>query len=196
MRKFILIDQSIKDAGGHHLEYALRVLKAAKSAGFETVLAVNKSCKYFDSSDIDILERSFSHGFWENFACERQVLTKSGKSLIRTLFEKKDDFIYDFLFSLLGFAFQFLLDGKTASGLAKKYHLVSEDQKIPLWAIATGTVLLRIRLWHRRLTSAFAPILNNAGKPVRILVRILKFFGGIVLAPAVLLYLVFGVFHF
>ena len=77
MRKFILIDQSIKDSGGHHLEYALRVLKAAKSVGFETVLAVNKSCKNFDSSEIDILDKSFSHGFWENFACESQVPNKS-----------------------------------------------------------------------------------------------------------------------
>jgi len=191
MRKFILIDQSIKDSGGHHLEYALRVLKAAKNDGFETVLAVNKSCKNFDSSEIDVLDKSFSHGFWENFACERQVPKKSGKSTIQTLAEKKDDFIYEVLFSQLGYAYQLLSEGKTASGLAKKYHLVSEDQKIPIWAIAAGAVLLRLRLWHRRLTSLLTPVFKNAGKPVRLLVRILKFSGGVALAPAVLLYLVF-----
>lgn len=191
MRKFILIDQSIKDAGGHHLEYALRVLKAAKSAGFETVLAVNKSCKNFELSEVDVLEKSFSNGFWENFACERQVPSKRGKSIAQILIEKKEDFIYEVLFSQLGYAYQLLSEGKTPSGLAKKYHLVSEDQKIPLWAIAAGAVLLRIRQWHRRLTSLLNPVFRNAGKTVRLLVRIIKLSVGIALAPAVLLYLAF-----
>lgn len=191
MRKFILIDNSIKDAGGHHLEYALRVLKAAKSNGFETVLAVNKSCKDFDSPDIDILDKSFSKGFWDNFSSERQVLAKSGKSIIKTLAEKKDDFIYEVIFSQLSYAYQLLSNGNTASGLVNKYHLVSEDQKIPLWAITVGVVLLRLRLWHRRLTSLLTPVFKYAGKPVRLLVRILKFSGGVVLAPLGLLYLVF-----
>lgn len=190
MRKFILIDQSIKDAGGHHLEYALRVLKAAKRDGFQTVLAVNKSCKDFDSPVIDILDKSFSHGFWENFACERQAPSKTGKSLLRSMVEKKDDFIYEVLFSQLGFAYQLLSEGNTASGLAKKYHLVGKDQKIPLWAIAAGALLLRLRHWHRRLTSALTPIMNGTGKPVRFFTRLIKFIGGVVLAPVVLLYLI------
>lgn len=191
MKKFILIDQSIKDAGGHHLEYALRVLKAAKIAGFKTVLAVNKSCKNFELPEVDVLEKSFSHGFWENFACERQVPNKTGKSIAQTLIEKKEDFIYEVLFSQLGYAYQLLSEGKTPSGLVKKYHLVSKDQKIPLWAIAAGAVLLRLRNWHKRLTSLLSPVFENTGKPVRLLVRIIKFSLGIVLAPAVLLYLAF-----
>jgi len=190
MKKFILIDQSIKDAGGHHLEYALRVLKAAKNDGFQTVLAVNKSCKDFDSPTIDILDKSFSHGFWENFACERQAPSKLGTSLLRSLVEKKDDFIYEVLFSQLGLAYQLLSKGNTASGLAKKYHLVGKDQKTPLWSIAAGAVFLRLRHWHRRFSSALTPILSGAGKPVRFLARLIKFIGGVALAPAVLLYLI------
>jgi hypothetical protein len=45
MPKFILIDQSIKDSGGHYLEYATHVLNAAARAGYETCLATNRDFK-------------------------------------------------------------------------------------------------------------------------------------------------------
>ena len=41
-RKFILIDHSITDVGGHHYQYAVHVLKAAAKAGFRPVLAANR----------------------------------------------------------------------------------------------------------------------------------------------------------
>jgi|GEM_PF-3465412 len=43
MKKFVLIDPSIKQQGGHYLEYADRVLDAAKNSGFETLLVSNKT---------------------------------------------------------------------------------------------------------------------------------------------------------
>jgi len=43
MKKFVLIDPSIKQQGGHYLEYADRVLDAAKNSGFETLLVSNKA---------------------------------------------------------------------------------------------------------------------------------------------------------
>jgi hypothetical protein len=191
MKKFILIDQSIKDSGGHHLEYALRVLKAAKKEGFKTVLAVNKLCKDFNSPEIDILEKSFSYGFWENFQHKREIRNKSKKSIIKTLTEKKDDIIYYALFSQLGYAYQVLSQGNTASSVAKRYHLISKDQKIPLWAIVVSGVLLRLRLWQGEITSMLSPVLKYVGKPARLLLGFLKFSGGVLLAPIVLLYLVF-----
>jgi hypothetical protein len=40
--KFILIDQSIASIAGHHYEYAVHVLEAARRAGFEPYLATNR----------------------------------------------------------------------------------------------------------------------------------------------------------
>ncbi|MGH7192208.1 MAG: hypothetical protein ACREJM_01600, partial [Candidatus Saccharimonadales bacterium] len=42
MPKFVLIDHSITDLGGHHYEYAVRVLRAAEEAGYEPFLATNR----------------------------------------------------------------------------------------------------------------------------------------------------------
>ena len=43
MPKFILIDQSLRDLGGHHYPYAQTVLAAAERAGWQPVLAVHRS---------------------------------------------------------------------------------------------------------------------------------------------------------
>jgi hypothetical protein len=43
MPKFILIDQSLRDLGGHHYPYAQSVLAAAAEAGWQPVLAVHRS---------------------------------------------------------------------------------------------------------------------------------------------------------
>jgi hypothetical protein len=42
MPKFVLIDHSLKDIGGHHYSYAREFLAAARRAGFEPVLAANR----------------------------------------------------------------------------------------------------------------------------------------------------------
>jgi len=42
MPKFVLIDHSLKDLGGHHYPYAYSVLSAAERCGWEPVLAVNR----------------------------------------------------------------------------------------------------------------------------------------------------------
>lgn len=43
--RLILIDQSIKGVGGHHYEYAARVLSAASDAGYHAVLATHRDFK-------------------------------------------------------------------------------------------------------------------------------------------------------
>lgn len=67
-QRFILLDHSIEDSTGHYLEYAKRVLRAAKLEGFETVLAVNKSTVEIVCPEADIIDRAFSRTFWENQA--------------------------------------------------------------------------------------------------------------------------------
>jgi hypothetical protein len=42
MPKFVLIDHSLKDVGGHHFSYAREFLAAARRAGFEVVLATHR----------------------------------------------------------------------------------------------------------------------------------------------------------
>ncbi|MGC4001865.1 MAG: hypothetical protein QM811_01420 [Pirellulales bacterium] len=42
MPRFVLLDHSIKRIGGHHVEYALRVLEEAEKHGYEPVLVTNK----------------------------------------------------------------------------------------------------------------------------------------------------------
>ena len=42
MAKFLLIDHSLRSAGGHHYDYAVQSLRAAERAGFEACLATNR----------------------------------------------------------------------------------------------------------------------------------------------------------
>src|ERR1700693_3147089 len=65
-RQFILMDHSIEDSTGHYLEYAKRVLRAAKQQGFQTILAVNKRSGQIVCEEADSIEKVFSRTFWEN----------------------------------------------------------------------------------------------------------------------------------
>lgn len=68
MSKFILIDHSIKGFGGHHYEYAIHVLQAAKDKGYEPVLVVNKD---FSADTSDAPWRvipAYRYGFWQTSA--------------------------------------------------------------------------------------------------------------------------------
>ena len=62
MVKFILCDPSITGTGGHYLEYAVRVLEAARKKGLEPGLAVNAA---FDGFVADItVEKPFRYDIW------------------------------------------------------------------------------------------------------------------------------------
>ena len=43
MTKFILVDNSIIDSSGHHYQYAVHCLIAARDLGYEPILATNKN---------------------------------------------------------------------------------------------------------------------------------------------------------
>lgn len=68
-RRFILIDHSIRGFGGHHYEYAVHVLSAARDAGFETLLAVNRAfaADNHHNEPWKIIP-VYEHGFWRNIA--------------------------------------------------------------------------------------------------------------------------------
>lgn len=68
-RRFILIDHSIRGFGGHHYEYAVHVLSAARDAGFETILAVNRTFAADGGRDEPWkIVPVYEHGFWRNIA--------------------------------------------------------------------------------------------------------------------------------
>jgi len=67
MARFILIDSSVKGAGGHHFEYAARILDAAKAEGYQTILLAHKD---FDKARWPIshdVKPVFSNTFWDHF---------------------------------------------------------------------------------------------------------------------------------
>lgn len=67
-RRFILVDHSIEDSAGHYLEYARRVLRAARQEGFETILGVNRRAGEIVCPESDVIDKTFSRTFWENHA--------------------------------------------------------------------------------------------------------------------------------
>ena len=65
-RSFILIDHSIENSTGHYLEYARRVLRAARELGFRTVLGTNIRAKNIMCQEADVVDRAFTRSYWEN----------------------------------------------------------------------------------------------------------------------------------
>lgn len=63
-RRFILIDPSIKAPGGHHYEYAERILNAARDNGFETLLLAHKD---YQGSVSHHVVPAFSNTFWDHY---------------------------------------------------------------------------------------------------------------------------------
>lgn len=63
MGRFILIDHALVDFAGHHYEYARAVLDAAAEAGYEPVLATNRSfrCQFPQSWPVI---PAFKYGVW------------------------------------------------------------------------------------------------------------------------------------
>lgn len=66
-RKFILIDHSIVDVGGHHFEYALHVLRAAERAGYKPILATNHACKVVANMPWELYP-IYTYGLWLRLA--------------------------------------------------------------------------------------------------------------------------------
>lgn len=79
-KRFLLVDHSIIDSGGHHLEYAIRILSAAKQLGYSTDLWVNKNATNINIAGVDRVANVFTSTCW-------QIQTSQGKlNLIRNYF--------------------------------------------------------------------------------------------------------------
>lgn len=63
-RRFILIDPSIKAPGGHHYEYAERILNAARDNGFQTLLLAHRD---YQGSVSHHVVPAFSQTFWDHY---------------------------------------------------------------------------------------------------------------------------------
>jgi hypothetical protein len=63
MKRFILIDHSITGLAGHHYEYAVHVLRAAETAGYEPVLVTNRAFQEDRRVPWTVLPL-FEFGFW------------------------------------------------------------------------------------------------------------------------------------
>jgi hypothetical protein len=64
-KHFVLIDQSIKTLGGHHFEYAERILDAARKRGFETRVLSHRAFSDEKASSHRVIP-VFQRTFWEN----------------------------------------------------------------------------------------------------------------------------------
>jgi glycosyltransferase involved in cell wall biosynthesis len=98
--KFILIDNSIIDVGGHHYEYAMHVLRAAEKAGYTPILATNRRFKANDQSPWRIYP-VYKYGFWFRLAepLWYRLAKKFSSAIQRSLFSLKIKLI----FSTMGF---------------------------------------------------------------------------------------------
>jgi hypothetical protein len=63
-RKFVLVDQSISELGGHHYEYAVRVLAAAREDGLDARLVTNKRLSPSLAPDFPVLA-IYEFGYWD-----------------------------------------------------------------------------------------------------------------------------------
>jgi hypothetical protein len=84
--RFILIDQTVKGPGGHHFEYAIRILDSARDRGLEAVLAAHRDYKHRGSRQALKVSRAFSRTFWDNYQYYyggRPASQKRLKALIR-----------------------------------------------------------------------------------------------------------------
>jgi hypothetical protein len=189
MRKFILIDQSIKDAGGHHLEYALRVLKAAKNLGFKSILGTHKECGDVISEHIDIVDKAFSHTFWENFQSEFIALDPKERRLINKIKIKKDQLIYDLMCSSLGFSYMAAHQGLSIPDMFSRYGSATSGKRLSAVTILSGYFLARLNDIRRKSSKKFDRFSNATRRLKRFMWMTFVGLLGLTLSPILLPYI-------
>lgn len=188
MKKFILIDHSIKNAGGHHLEYALRVLKAAKKLGFQTVLGTNKKCEEVISDHIDVVDKAFSHTFWENFQSEFIARGTKERQFLNKIKTKKDQLLYDLMCSSLGFSYMAAAQGLSLPDLFRRYGSAISGRQLSKGMILAGYFLTRLNGLRDRFKKKFHRFTAVASFSTRWTLKALAGVSGILLAPIFLPY--------
>ncbi len=74
--RFILLDHSLKDLGGHHYSYAQSVLQAAEQAGFTPVLATHRNFRQRAAFDARwAVHPVFAHASYSRYTLDKQALS-------------------------------------------------------------------------------------------------------------------------
>jgi glycosyltransferase involved in cell wall biosynthesis len=192
MKSFILIDQSIKDAGGHHLEYALRVLKAAKQLGYRAVLATNKRCGAIQSEHIDVVDHAFAHIFWENDRWEHYQgaflgLNAQELRFLKTAKATVAQVFYRLMHRPLGLAYSLAAQGLPFSAIRRRYGVTTSDKRLSSCAILAGYEWWRIHQAYQKSCQRFRALQWLR----RFALLALAGLFGLVLSPILLPYLIF-----
>ena len=153
MAKFVLIDHSITDVGGHYYEYAVRVLRAAEEAGYEPVLATNRRLRQGAQFPWRVVP-CYRYDFFEpGPAGALTTIRRSLGGTRRALARLK----YRLMFSRLGLLWLKRRQGATAGAITSRRFLAAAIvAELLLYALRTCNALLR-------LTLAVVPIGNYAG---------------------------------
>ena len=191
MNKFILIDHSIQKYGGHNLEYAIHVLRAAEKMGYKPVLAVSIAFQMVDAGDdlegIQIIP-AYYYDFWGNRAGRKSKV----KKVLKLRLKDRIRFRWHFLrkYSRLGI----LLSADSYNEYIQRSNLsffsllANSAVALPLFyflGIARGVkqtwcaikelfrdgYIHRIWRWLKKCAGAFRPIVRSIFSPVVFLNR-------------------------
>jgi glycosyltransferase involved in cell wall biosynthesis len=167
-RKLLVIDQSVRGAGGHYLEYALRVLEAAKSKGMEPVLGAHRA--FAGQSSIGFKAFSvFRYTFWENLLREgtlqriRVAAVRRRREAHKAIILWFQRIYYRFLYSQDGLGYQRAHEiGGFGDPLIEIFASELTQKPTKAW---------RIRLWRAAIWTV-AAVRHFAGKGLKLYARI------------------------
>jgi hypothetical protein len=151
-QRFILIDQSIQHLGGHHYEYAVRVLEAAERAGLEPILVTNRQVSVGAHTRFRVVP-AYLYAFWDH--PRRFSLVRRLAALFRVRANALDRFKFRLLFSPVGIAYierERLLDWLRRRSFS---HDVSSFSRIAILSVAGVIKLLQTILGTLKLLMPF-----------------------------------------
>ncbi|QGX41331.1 hypothetical protein [Permianibacter aggregans] len=192
MKKFILIDHSIKDSGGHHLEYAARVLRAAKAEGFETVLATNKVADIGVIEDVDSIKPVFTYTFWENFRSESIRSVVKGGFILEHLRNFASRLKYSFLFTDIGFSVIALKEGFGLREILERYSSGFSGRSISVVSILIAWVLTRLEFVVLKVEKKLSFFGRLYERTKRVLKLFTLLFAALVLSPILIFVVLVG----
>lgn len=148
MPKFVLIDHSIVDIGGHYYEYAARVLATAEAAGYESVLATNRRLR----TPGPLARRVVPVYRYDFFEPGPPKLLVNGRRWLGRWRRRAARLKYRLMFSRLGLLWFKQREGAAAGAITSRGLLAA--------AVAAGLTLyvLRIATALARLLLAIVPV--------------------------------------
>jgi hypothetical protein len=189
-KQFILIDQSIRDSSGHHLEYALRVLAAAKRKGFRTTLAVNNACDPLTAPDVDHVSACFTYDFWENAACTARPRNKARKLGFHAFSVAKQRLHYQLAFSRFGMARTLISRGESPASIITRYQAASDSLTLPSWLVVVAAATVTVESFGRHVSRHAKPVLAVTRPLVALGLKFIKLIAGILVSPVLIVSLV------